>query len=112
MPECDVTVSGGRVVLGDEVVEATACINGGRIAEIAPTDRGVGREVDASGCVVLPGRHRSARARGWPYQDYTSADTYGTASEAAIHGGTTSIPAGIRRGEGHALWVINEGRGF
>jgi dihydropyrimidinase len=79
----DLVVSGGRLVLPDGVVEADLGIRDARMAAIGTALDGAER-VDARGAYVLPGLVD-------PHVHPIHAETYGSASEAAIHGGVTTV---------------------
>ncbi len=85
----DTRISGGRVVLPTDVVQADILIDGERIAAVAEPGEGDRAEttVDASGKLVLPGvvdPHTHIA-------DYNTIDSYETASAAAALGGVTSL---------------------
>jgi dihydropyrimidinase len=81
----DAVVRGGLVVSGDGVRKADVGIKGGRVATIAPDLAGdTGRLFDASGKYVFPG---IIDAHVHP----TPIEPIGSLSEAAAHGGTTTL---------------------
>lgn len=88
----DLILRGGRVVAGDEVVLADIGIRDGRIAAIG-TGLGQGREErDTSGRIVLPGGvDPHCHVEQMTAAGIMNADTWESASRAALHGGTTTI---------------------
>lgn len=95
-PEFDVVVRGGTVVTADGVVGADSRpdigITGGRIARIGGPMRGV-RELDAAGCVVLPGGvdvHVHLATTGSGSAD-GFVDDVPTGTRAAAAGGVTTV---------------------
>ena len=79
----DLVVTGGRLVASDGVVEADLGVRGGRIASIGRDLVGATR-LDARGALVLPGLVD-------PHVHPIHAETYASASEAAVHGGVTTV---------------------
>jgi dihydropyrimidinase len=102
-------VRGGLVVAPDGAREADVLIDGERISAIAPPGTGpANAEVDARGCVVLPGAVDAHVHVGLDYRlldggSATSADTYDDASRAAAAGGTTTIVDFAMQVEGEGL---------
>ena len=78
----DLVVHGGRVVGADGVVETDVGVTGGRVAALGAGLAGH-RRVDAAGAFVLPGLVD-------PHVHPIHAETYRSASEAALHGGVTT----------------------
>ena len=79
----DLVVTGGRVVSTDGVVDADVGVRAGRIASIGVGLDGAVR-VPAQGLWVLPGLVD-------PHVHPIHAETFGSASEAALHGGVTTV---------------------
>jgi dihydropyrimidinase len=79
----DLVVSGGHLVLGDGVVAADLGVREGRIVTIGVGLQGAS-QVSARGLLVLPGLVD-------PHVHPIHAETYRSASEAAIHGGVTTV---------------------
>jgi dihydropyrimidinase len=79
----DLVVTGGRLVLADGIVEADLGVRGGRIATIGAGLEGVDR-VSAGGLLVIPGLVD-------PHVHPIHAESYASVSEAAIHGGVTTV---------------------
>ncbi|HZC99583.1 MAG TPA: amidohydrolase family protein [Actinomycetes bacterium] len=62
------------------------------MALIDPSNSGTADvEIDAAGCLVLPGGVDPHVHVAWPYGKDVTSDTYASASAAALHGGTTTI---------------------
>jgi dihydropyrimidinase len=78
----DLVVRGGRLVGRDGVVEADIGVVDGRFAAVGHGLEGT-RRVDAGGAYVLPGLVD-------PHVHPIHAETYGSASDAALHGGITT----------------------
>lgn len=62
------------------------------MALIDPSNSGTADvEIDAAGCLVLPGGVDPHVHVAWPYGKDVTSDTYASASTAALYGGTTTI---------------------
>jgi dihydropyrimidinase len=102
-------VRGGLVVAPDGAREADVLIDGERIVAITPPGEApASEEIDARGCVVLPGAVDAHVHVGLDYRLMdgsvtTSADTYEDASRAAAAGGTTTIVDFAMQVEGEGL---------
>jgi dihydropyrimidinase len=102
-------VRGGLVVAPEGAREADVLIDGGRIAALTPPGAApAGEEIEARGCVVLPGAVDAHVHVGLDYRLMdgsvtTSADTYEDASRAAAAGGTTTIVDFAMQVEGEGL---------
>jgi dihydropyrimidinase len=81
--EHDLVITGGRLVMSDGVVEADVGVQAGRIAAIGVGLRGASR-IAADGAFVLPGLVD-------PHVHPIHAETLASASEAALHGGVTTV---------------------
>lgn len=91
MPGYATRISGGRVMVRGELVDADLLIDDGRIVGLVSRGQEVeaGEHIDASGKVVLPGiidTHAHTREPG-----YTHKEDFTTASSAAAVGGITTI---------------------
>lgn len=78
----DLVIRGGRVVVGDDLLETEVGIAGGRVVALGDDLTGR-RSVDAGGCLVLPGLVD-------PHVHPIHAEDYRSASHAAVHGGVTT----------------------
>jgi dihydropyrimidinase len=79
----DLTITGGRIVTPDGVLEGDLVVRDGRIAEVATRGTGAAADTfDAGGCLVLPG--------GVDPHAHALTDLH-PISVAAAHGGTTTI---------------------
>lgn len=89
----DLVVRGGTVVTNSEVFNADIGVIGGRIAAIGE-NLGGGRELDATGLLVLPGGV-DTHCHIEQLQDGGGADeeSWTTGSTACLAGGTTSVVA-------------------
>jgi dihydropyrimidinase len=88
----EVVVRNGRIVESDRLVDAALCIERGKVAALDHSGTARGRvEIDATGCILLPGGVDPHVHVAWPYQDYVSSDDFASASVAALFGGTTTI---------------------
>jgi dihydropyrimidinase len=102
-------VRGGLVVAPDGVREADVIVEGGIITALTPPDEvRAPDEIDARGCIVLPGAVDAHVHVGLDYRLMdgsvaTSADTYDDASRAAAVGGTTTIIDFAMQVEGEGL---------
>jgi len=79
----DLVVSGGRLVMADGVVEADLGIRAGRVAAIGLGLKGA-EQLAAHGALVLPGLVD-------PHVHPIHAETFRSASEAAVCGGVTTV---------------------
>jgi dihydropyrimidinase len=93
VPDCDLIIRGGTVATAGGSAECDLGVTGGKISQIGGALHG-GRELDATGALVLPGAldmhvHLSPPPHkpGKP----TWVDDFGTGSAAAIAGGVTTI---------------------
>ncbi|THG33287.1 dihydropyrimidinase [Naasia lichenicola] len=83
-----IVVRGGRVLQGDDLVDADVLIEDGIITAIGAFDAPEGVAVeDATGLIVLPGMIDPHVHVGWP----GAADDFATGSRAAIAGGVTTF---------------------
>jgi dihydropyrimidinase len=109
-------VRGGLVVAPDGAREADVLIDGERIVAVtAPGEAPASEEIDARGCVVLPGAVDAHVHVGLDYRlmdgsTTTSADRYADASRAAAAGGTTTIIDFAMQVEGEGMLAPLERR--
>lgn len=78
----DLVIRGGRVVVGDGLVETDVGVAAGRVASLGGGLSGR-TSIDARGCLVLPGLVD-------PHVHPIHAEDYRSASHAAVHGGVTT----------------------
>ncbi|BDU78779.1 dihydroorotase [Mesoterricola sediminis] len=95
-------IRNGRVAMGDRLVDADLLLVDGRVAAVGGTGP-ADRELDASGCYVLPGfmdfhTHVDDRI-GRHYL----ADTYATATRTAVENGITTLCTFVTQGPGGTL---------
>lgn len=89
----DLVIRGGRVVTGGFDGSCDVAIQDGRIAVLGPDLHGR-RELDASGCLVLPGMidmHVHFVTQEGPPQAPTWCDDFESGSRAALAGGITTV---------------------
>lgn len=86
----DIVIRNGLVVAPDEVVSADVGVMGERIAAVGERLEG-DREIDADGCIVLPGAIDPHVHLQMPVGDYVSADDFASGTVAAALGGTTTV---------------------
>jgi dihydropyrimidinase len=109
-------VRGGLVVAPEGAREADVLVHDGLIVAItAPGEAAADEEIDARGCVVLPGAVDAHVHVGLDYRLMdgtvtTSADGYEDASRAAAAGGTTTIIDFAMQVEGEGLLAPLERR--
>lgn len=93
----DIVIRGGTIVTASDVSRADLGIRDGRIAAIADRLTGAGREIDATGRLVLPGgidahcHLDQPQAPGLASKGAVMADGFRTGSLSAMCGGTTTI---------------------
>jgi dihydropyrimidinase len=109
-------VRGGLVVAPGGAREADVLIEGERISALTgPGEGSAAEEIDARGCIVLPGAVDAHVHVGLDYRlmdggSATSADRYDDASRAAAAGGTTTIIDFAMQVEGEGLFAPLERR--
>lgn len=85
----ELAIKGGRVLLGEELVEANLYVRDGKISSISKRDMAAEEVIDARGAVVLPGAidvHAHVHPIG-----YLHREDFLTGSRAAAAGGVTTI---------------------
>jgi dihydropyrimidinase len=88
----DLVVRNGRVVDGDEVLEADVGISEGVVAALGPGLGPGDAEIEAGGRYVIPGGVDSHVHLGQvSSMGDVTADDFWTGSRSAVHGGTTTI---------------------
>jgi dihydropyrimidinase len=83
-------IRGGRVVTATDAFDADVLIDGESIVAIG-TGLSADEEIDASGCLVLPGLVDNHTHLSMPFGGTWSCDDYDTGTAAAAAGGTTCI---------------------
>src|SRR5829696_5738994 len=92
VPEFDVAIRGGTVVTASDTSRADIGIRAGRIAAVAEKVEGAGREIDASGLLVMPGGIDSHVHFAQPAgPDIKPADDFASGTAAAAAGGNTCV---------------------
>lgn len=88
----DRVIRGGQVVTPDGMAELDLAVAGGRIADIGRALGPGRREIDARGCLVMPGGvDPHAHIEQLSGMGVLNADTFETATASAALGGTTSV---------------------
>ncbi|MCT8330703.1 dihydropyrimidinase [Albidovulum sediminis] len=83
-------IKNGTVVTADLTYRADVAVEGGRIVEIGQGLRG-DRELDATGCYVMPGGIDPHTHLEMPFMGTYSADDFESGTRAALAGGTTMV---------------------
>ena len=87
LPKMSRLIRGGRVVTATDAFDADVLIEGETIAAIG-TGLSADEEIDASGCLVLPGLIDNHTHLSMPFGGTWSCDDYTTGTAAAAAGGT------------------------
>lgn len=96
------TIKNGTVVTADLSYQADVQIEGGVITAIGQGLKG-GRELDASGCYIMPGGIDPHTHLEMPFMGTYSADDFESGTRAALSGGTTMVVDFILPGQGQGL---------
>lgn len=102
----DLVVRNGTVVTASEIVDCDIGITNGQIACLGRGLISRGKEIDATGLLVMPGgvdTHVHCEQRGNPEGPYT--DDFLTATQSAACGGTTTIISHARQVKGESLII-------
>jgi dihydropyrimidinase len=83
-------IKNGTIVTADLTYRADVKIEGGRIVEIGQNLSG-GRELDASGCYVMPGGIDPHTHLEMPFMGTYSSDDFESGTRAGLAGGTTMV---------------------
>jgi dihydropyrimidinase len=83
-------IRGGRVVTASDAFDADVLIDGETVVAVG-TGLSADEEIDASGCLVLPGLVDNHTHLSMPFGGTWSCDDYTTGTAAAAAGGTTCI---------------------
>lgn len=86
----DLVIRNGALITSVGRLSADVGIVGGRIAAVGDDLKGA-KEIDASGCYVLPGGVDPHVHLQMPAGDYVSSDDFATGTVAAALGGTTTV---------------------
>jgi len=92
MPDYDLAIRGGTVVTASDTVRADVGVRDARIVAVAERVEGAGREIDASGLLVLPGgidSHVHIAQESGP--GVVMADDFASATASAAAGGNTCV---------------------
>jgi dihydropyrimidinase len=95
-------IRNGTVVTADLTFKADVRIEGEVITEIGPDLKG-GKELDATGCYVMPGGIDPHTHLEMPFMGTYSADDFDSGTRAALAGGTTMVVDFILPGQGQDL---------
>lgn len=83
-------IKNGTVVTADLSYKADVRVENGKISEIGPNLKG-DRELDASGCYVMPGGIDPHTHLEMPFMGTYSTDDFESGTRAALAGGTTMV---------------------
>ena len=83
-------IRNGTIVTADLTYKADVAIEGGKIVEIGPDLKG-DRELDATGCYVMPGGIDPHTHLEMPFMGTYSSDDFESGTRAALAGGTTMV---------------------
>jgi dihydropyrimidinase len=95
-------IKNGTVVTADLTYKADIRIDEGRIAEIGENLRG-DKELDATGCYVMPGGIDPHTHLEMPFMGTYSSDDFESGTRAALSGGTTMVVDFVLPGQGQGL---------
>jgi dihydropyrimidinase len=98
----ETVIRGGRIATAEAVYEAEIGIAGGRISVIAEHVDG-DRDIDASGCIVMPGAIDVHTHFDTQLGEMSTADDYESGSRAAAFGGVTTYVNYAFQGEDESL---------
>ena len=104
MSEFDLVIRGGTVVTAADTARADVGVKDGKIAALGTGLGAGGREIDATGLLVMPGGidshvHLAQPAFGGP----AMADGFETGTRSAIAGGNTTVLPFALQGRGESL---------
>jgi dihydropyrimidinase len=83
-------IKNGTIVTADLTYKADVLIEGGRIAQIGENLKG-DKELDATGCYVMPGGIDPHTHLEMPFMGTYSSDDFESGTRAALAGGTTMV---------------------
>ncbi len=83
-------IRNGTIVTADLTYKADVAIDGGKIVEIGENLKG-DRELDATGCYVMPGGIDPHTHLEMPFMGTYSSDDFESGTRAALAGGTTMV---------------------
>ncbi len=95
-------IKGGTVVTADLSYAADVRVEDGKITEIGPNLHG-GRELDATGCYVMPGGIDPHTHVEMPFMGTYSTDDFESGTRAALSGGTTMVVDFVLPSQGQGL---------
>jgi dihydropyrimidinase len=96
------TIRNGTIVTADLTYTADVQITDGIITAIGPNLKG-GKELDATGCYIMPGGIDPHTHLEMPFMGTYSADDFESGTRAALSGGTTMVVDFILPGQGQGL---------
>ena len=104
-------IRNGTVVTATDTFKADLLIEGEKISAIShQLSERADRELDASGCFIFPGGIDAHTHLDLPFMGTSSSDDFESGTQAALHGGTTTIidfafqSPGKSLSEGLATW--------
>lgn len=95
-------IKNGTIVTADLTYQADVAIDNGVITAIGPNLKG-DRELDASGCYVMPGGIDPHTHLEMPFMGTYSTDDFESGTRAALSGGTTMVVDFVLPGQGQGL---------
>ncbi len=95
-------IKNGTIVTADLTYAADVAIDNGVITAIGPNLKG-DRELDASGCYVMPGGIDPHTHLEMPFMGTYSTDDFESGTRAALSGGTTMLVDFVLPGQGQGL---------
>ena len=95
-------ITNGTIVTADLTYKADVRIEAGVISEIGQGLKG-GKELDATGCYVMPGGIDPHTHLEMPFMGTYSADDFESGTRAALSGGTTMVVDFVLPGQGQGL---------
>jgi dihydropyrimidinase len=96
------TIRNGTIVTADLTYQANVQIENGTITAIGSNLKG-GKELDATGCYIMPGGIDPHTHLEMPFMGTYSADDFESGTRAALSGGTTMVVDFILPGQGQGL---------
>jgi dihydropyrimidinase len=87
----DLVVKGATLITASDTFVADIGIAKGKIAAVGKLESSGGKELDARGCVVVPGGIDVHTHFDMPFMGATTADDFTTGSTGAVFGGTTTV---------------------
>jgi dihydropyrimidinase len=100
--EMSTVIRNGTIVTADLTYTADVRVEDGKITEIGPNLKG-DRDLDATGCYVMPGGIDPHTHLEMPFMGTYSTDDFESGTRAALSGGTTMLVDFVLPGQGQGL---------